>query len=266
MESKAIPVVAIGLMVFMARAAGPGGTDAAVDADVERTRVVAAEYTKHLPDFICTETIRRYIRFTLPKKWQSTDVLSVKLRYAGGTEDRELLQRNGHPAERPDEPFGGLDNMGEFGGMLESVFDRATQAEFRWESWKTVGGRQVGVFSYHVQKEHSFYMLSFDPGGYMHRLVVAYHGTVEVDHETGGVLRLNYEAEDVPKDFPMQFASTTVDYGIVEVAGRKYLLPVRSEIETETDGLRSRNVTEFADYRRFSSDSTVRFGDTVENQ
>jgi hypothetical protein len=64
----------------------------------------------------------------------------------------------------------------------------------------------------------------------------------------------------------MQSASTAIDYGMVDVAGKRYLLPVRAEIETVCDGMRSRNVSEFTDYRRFAADSTLKFGDTVENQ
>jgi hypothetical protein len=266
MTNKAVPAVAMGLIVFLARAAGPRPTDIEAAADVERTRAVAADYTRRMPDFVCTQTIRRSIHYTLPKNWQPTDVLVVKLRYSGQTEDRQLLQRNGRPSDRPDEPLGGLDNIGEFGGMLETVFDRQSQAEFHWESSKLVAGRQISVYSYRVPKEHSSYMLSFDPGGYVHRQIVAYRGEVDVDRETGGVLRLTYQAEGIPKDFPMQFASTAVDYAMVEVAGRRYLLPVKSQIESETDGLRSRNISEFTDYRKFGADSSIRFGDTVENQ
>jgi hypothetical protein len=265
MQTKALPVVAMGLMVFLARAAVAPPTDTETSGTVERPRMVALAYTKRMPDFVCTQTIRRSYHLTLPKNWIDSDVLTVKLRYAGQTEDRQLLQRNGQPVA-PGEPSGGLENIGEFGGMLESVFDPSSQAEFHWESWKTIHERPAAVFSYRVEKARSSYMLSFDPGGYMHRQVVGYHGTVEVDLETGGVLRLVYEADTIPKDFPMQFASTAVDYGFVEVASRQYLMPIRSEIETNTDGIRSRNISEFKDYRKFSTDSTITFGDTVPNQ
>jgi hypothetical protein len=247
-------------MVWMARAAAPRPSDIDVAGDVERTRAVAADYGKLMPDFICTQTIRRYTRLTLPKRWIPADVLTVNLRYAGQTEDRQLVRRNGRPAG-PQEPFGGLENIGEFGGMLESLFDRDTRAEFHWESWKILSDRSAAVFSYRVDKAHSSYMLSFDPGGYAHRLVVAYRGSVAIDRETGGVLRLVYRAENVPTDFPMHSASTSVDYRFVDVAGRRYLLPVKAEIETDSEGIRSRNISEFTDYRKFSADSTVRFGD-----
>lgn len=265
MRDKALPVVAMGLMVLLARAAVLPPTDTETTETVERTRTAALAYTKRMPDFVCTQTIRRSYHLTLPKNWIDADVLTVKLRYAGQTEDRQLLQRNGQPVA-PGEPFGGLDNIGEFGGMLESVFDPSSRTEFHWESWQSIHERPVAVFSYRVEKGHSSYMLSFDPGGYMHRQVVGYHGTVEIDRETDGVLRLKYEADTIPKDFPMQFASTAVDYGFVEVAGRQYLLPVRSEIETNADGFRSRNISEYRDYRKFSADSTITFGDTVQNQ
>jgi hypothetical protein len=265
MRFKALPVVAVGLTVWLARAAGPRPSDTETAGDVERTRAVAANYTKRMPDFVCTQTIRRSYRLTLPKNWILSDVLTVKLRYSGQTEDRELLLRNGQPVAAG-EPVGGLENIGEFGGMLESVFDRETQAEFHWEGLKAVRGRPTALFSYHVDKEHSSYALSFDPGGYMHRVTVAFHGTVEVDRETGDVLRLVYESEGVPADFPMQSASTTVDYDSVEVAGSRYFLPVRAEIETVSDGILSRNISEFTDYRKFSADSNVTFGEALRNQ
>lgn len=255
----------LGLTVCFGWAAAPRPSDAETANSVERTRALAREYSRRMPDFLCTETIHRSYHLTLPKNWIRADVLTVKLRYAGQTEDRELLARNGRPAAAG-ETLGGLENIGEFWGMLEGVFDPESQAGFHWESWKTLRDRPASVFSYQVEKSHSSYMLSFDPGGYAHRQVVGYHGTVWIDRDTGGVLRLVYEADTIPADFPMQYASTTVDYGFVEVAGGQYLLPVRAEIETDVDGFRSRNISEFRDYRRFSTDSTVRFGDTIENQ
>ncbi|MGA2195833.1 MAG: hypothetical protein ABSH40_11230 [Bryobacteraceae bacterium] len=252
---------ALGLILWPAQAAPlrPSETEAA--REVEKTRTVAADYTKRLPDFICTETIRRYIRVALPKTWQPADILTIKLSFSGQAEDHRLVQINGQPADEPEESLDGLVNIGEFGGMLEAVFGRATQAVFHWEGWKTVRNRPAAVYSYQVEKAHSLYMLTFDPGGYQHRQVVAYHGVVEVDWESGGVLRLVYEAGGIPKDFPMQYARTTVDYDFAEVAGRRYLLPVKSETETGSVVLRARNIVKFEEYRKFSADSTIRFGD-----
>jgi len=52
-----------------------------------------------------------------------------------------------------------------------------------------------------------------------------------------------------------------VDYDFAEVAGRRYLLPVKSETETGSVVLRARNIVKFEEYRKFSADSTIRFGD-----
>ena len=253
--------VALGLIVWPAQAATlrPSETEAA--SEVERTRTVAVDYTKLLPDFICTETIRRYIRLTLPKTWRPTDILSIKLSFSSQAEDHRLVQIDGQPADEPEESLDGLVNIGEFGGTLEAVFDRATQAVFHWEGWRTVRNRPAAVYSYQVEKSHSLYMLTFNAGPYAHRLVVGYHGAVEVDRETGGVLRLVYEADGIPKEFPMQYVRTTVDYDFAEVAGKRYLLPIKSETETESVVMRARNIAKFREYRKFSADSTVRFGD-----
>ena len=59
----------------------------------------------------------------------------------------------------------------------------------------------------------------------------------------------------------MQYVRTTVDYDFAEVAGKRYLLPIKSETETESVVMRARNIAKFREYRKFSADSTVRFGD-----
>lgn len=258
--------VALGLVALFCKAAtlGPSETEAA--RELEKTRMLAVDYIKQLPDFLCTETIRRYIKLTLPKGWHPTDVLSVKLSYSAQNEDRQLVRYNGQTVDQTQESVGGMRNVGEFGGMLESVFDPATEAKFQWEGWQSVRGRPTELYSYQVQKDHSRYSLGFDPGGYVHALVVGYHGTVEIDRETGGVLRLVYEADGIPQDFPMQSAVTSVDYDFVEVAGRQYLLPIKSITQTESvDAPSGRNVAEFGDYRKYAADSTIRY-DASEKQ
>jgi hypothetical protein len=52
-----------------------------------------------------------------------------------------------------------------------------------------------------------------------------------------------------------------VEYDFANVGGRNYLLPVRSETEVHSSEMWARNKMEFREYRKFSSESTVTFGD-----
>jgi hypothetical protein len=84
---------------------------------------------------------------------------------------------------------------------------------------------------------------------------------VEVDRETGEMLRLTYAADAIPKTYPIHLSTTAVNYDFADVGGKKYLLPASSEIEMRSDDMWARNQTEFREYRKFSADSTINFGD-----
>jgi hypothetical protein len=85
-------------------------------------------------------------------------------------------------------------------------------------------------------------------------------GAVYLDPATHQVIRLRMDADGLPSSFPVLRSRAVLDYGDIEIGGRKYLLPLRAEgrIVTLTD--QSWNVMEFADYRKFGSDTTVVFG------
>jgi len=243
-----------------ALAAQPVPSEQEISRTLERGRAVTLEYVRSLPDFICTQLVRRYIELTRPKCWRLLDTLTIQLSYFERKEDRKLVLINGEPAGQQEECVGGLVNIGEFGGMLETIFDPASKAQFRWESSKTLQDHPVAFFSYEVDRAHSWYMLQHGEGGGMHGIVVAYHGLVAIDRETGQVLRLIYQASGIPKDFPIQVSSVTVDYAFAEAGAKQYLLPAKSETATGSAALRARNEVEFRDYHKFTADSSITFG------
>ncbi len=57
---------------------------------------------------------------------------------------------------------------------------------------------------------------------------------VYVDRDTHMVMRITREAERATPRFPVQQASSFVDYGFTEVSGRPYLLPLRGRLANAT--------------------------------
>ena len=249
-----------GLLACAALAAQQAPSEPEISRTLERGRAVTLDYVRSLPDFICTQLVRRYIELTRPKCWRLLDTLTIKLSYFEQQEDRKLVLINGEPAGGREDCVGGLVNIGEFGSMLETIFDPATRSRFRWESSKTLRNRPVAFFSYEVDRAHSGYMLQHRERGNMQGIVVAHHGVVAIDRETGQVLRLVYQASGIPKDFPIQASSVTVDYALAEAGAKQYLLPAKSETATGSATLCARNVVEFRDYHKFTADSSIIFG------
>jgi hypothetical protein len=223
------------------------------------TRKLALGYSETLPDFICTQTVRRYLDPKANGSWKETDTLTVKLSYYQQKEDYQLQLVNGRPSTKSYETAGGAISKGEFGSMLLEIFDPATGAVFRWDHWTTLRKRRAIVFSYRIAIARSHYRIMFDGNGERVTVVAGQHGFVYVDAETNMVLRLTREADNLPGSFPVQRANSMLDYDFTDVGGKRFLLPLRAEIRMLSGGGQNRNVVEFNGYRKFSGESSISF-------
>jgi hypothetical protein len=155
----------------------------------------------------------------------------------------------------------GVAATGEFGGMLKRIFDPVSQASFRWKSWDKTRKHRVAVYGYTVAADHSrFFVERGSRSGEKHRAVVGFHGTVEIDSETGDVLHFDYTADGIPATVALTRSATSVDFDGVDIGGKAYILPVRSETELEGPNLAIKNAIEFRAFRKFGASSTVDFG------
>jgi hypothetical protein len=256
----------------------PSNEDAA--ALIEKSRQTTLTYSASLPDFVCTEVISRYrqggaVAFVAapgaksgqiaavrsPASWIPVDKLTVKLSYFQQQETHQLVQVNGKPTSLTYESLNaGAITSGEFGGILKSIFEPATQASFHWERWKNERGRRVAVFTFEVDAAHSNYYLENRGGLEARRAIVGYHGTVEMDSETGEVLHFDHVADHIPKELDYSKAATSVDYDFTPIVGRKYLLPSHSVTELSGTHSEQKNESEFRDYGKFEASSSVDFG------
>jgi hypothetical protein len=232
----------------------------------EQSRVINAAarlahaYTANLPDFLCTETIRR-ANSKDRKRWKPSDVLTVHLSYTNGAESDQLVAINGRPSRSGILSAGGAITEGEFGDILEELF-RPHAARFNWLRQDNLRGRAVDVFSYSILRENSDYNLEFGSSvARASKVVVAHHGLVFIARDTTQILRIFKEAE-IPSQFPVRESKATLDYGMAEVAGRQYLLPLKAEIHMSTDSTAFRNQVEFKEYRKFTSESAVHFDES----
>jgi hypothetical protein len=248
-----------GMLVWVSLARAQRMSDSDAAALIERSRQKALAYTRSLPDFVCTEVMRREAANSDGRSrngWAGTDMLTITVRYFRGAEDHKLELINGKPTDRKYMDLAGATGTGEFGGVLRTIFDPASEAAFDWDSWKSVRKRHVAVYQYAVSAAHSPYSLRHQG----REAIVGLHGAVEVDRETGEVIHFTYVAYDIPAALDLQSAASSVDYDLADVGGRSYLLPVRSETELHSSDLWTRNKMEFRGYRKFSADSVVDFG------
>ena len=229
------------------------------DELIEKARQAALSYTNSLPDFICTQVVRRYDDPRGDNRWSRKDTLTVKLTYFEHLEDYKLTQIDGKPTLIDFMNVGGPTTKGEFGTLLFLLFHPRSNAEFRRKSWTTFHKRRVAVYTYKIDKDHSGYRVSY---GILadgpESILAPYHGEIYVDPDSGHILHATQDA-DLPINFPIRQSNTMVDYDYADVGGRQYLLPMRAEVRLSTGRYKGRNEVEFKDYRKFQTDTTITF-------
>jgi len=241
-------------------AASPPPSAEAREQIIEAAREIALHYTESLPDFLCTQAIRRYVDADGQESWRLMDRLVVKLGYAEHREAYKLVSVNDRPADQDYQSLEGSTSAGEFGSMLHEIFAPRSRTEFRWERETVFHERRMHVFSYRVALGDATYQLSYSPDP-QHRQSVntGFHGLVYVDRETNRVEEFVLEADSIPPDFPLLRASTSVEYDFAEVGGRPYLLPLRADVRLTTAIQATRNDVQFVNYQKFSADATLSF-------
>lgn len=223
---------------------------------IGEARDYALNYSKSLPNFICTQVTRRYVDPSGLEFWQQQDIITAKLSYFEQKEDYKVVMVNNRVTDLKYDQVGGATSSGEFGSLLKELFDPATQAEFTWERWGKLRGRIVHVFSYRVAQARSQWHINYDK---RMDIIAGYTGLVYVDKDNPMIHRVTLKAEDIPVSFPIQQASTTLDYDVTNIGGSQFVLPLRAEIRMREGKMLSRNEVEFRLYRKFGAETTITF-------
>ena len=237
---------------------------AAIISDV---REYALNYSKNLPDFICTQVTRRY---AAPRpgtrwggsalsepSWQAQDVLQIRLSYFEQKEKYTVVLANNAIVNKDYEQMGGSKSFGEFGSMLREIFEPGTEARFEWDHWGTLRGKRVMAFAYHVSQSRSQYHLVVEDAKLS--IITAYRGLVEVDPGTHVVMRVSTIAENIPPDFPIRKAEDVLDYDFQELSGHTFLLPLKSQVLMSGGDALQRLDEEFRLYRKYSAEAGITY-------
>ncbi len=225
---------------------------------LEKARAIALQYTAGLPDFLCTETVRRFVE-PKGKTWNPRDVLTVDVGFSEKGERYKLLAVDGAPTNKTLNQVGGFKSNGEFGSLLKAIFRPESTAVFHWQRWTRLNGRLSHVYSYAIDRAHSSYTVATTSLLKRNRVTTGMLGFVFIDGETSQVMRFSDGDDGLPPNWPILQTESVLDYDYAEVGGRKFLLPRRVDLRLRTKQGRARNVMEFGNYRKFSGEATLSF-------
>jgi hypothetical protein len=222
---------------------------------ISQARDYALNYTKRLPDFICTQVTRRYVDPAGLEDWHTMDTITTRLSYFEQRENYKVILVNNKMTDVSYEALGGATSAGEFGSLLMVLFKPETRTDFQWDRWATLRGRRTHVFSYRVAQPNSQYHVNYEK---VQDIVPGYHGLVYVDRDMLAVVRVTVDA-DLPPSFPIQQAATVLDYDFANISGNEYLLPLRALVRMREGRVLVKNDVEFRLYRKFSAEASIKF-------
>jgi len=232
---------------------------------IERARILneivenAREYAKGLPDYLCLQVTRRHFDPTGTENWRLYDTVQEQLSYVDHHESYKVTMVNGRAVANVEhEKLGGSTLSGDFGSFYTEIFARETETEFDWDHWATLRGKRMYVFAFRIPQSRShFTIASSEAHG---RVITAgYHGLIYADRDTNKVMRYRLECDDIPPDYPVKDVKVDVNYDYVDIAGQKFVLPLKTELHSRDGKYMSWNEAEFHLYRKFGTESNITF-------
>jgi len=224
---------------------------------VQQTKEWAATFTNGLPNFVCSQMTTRYVEQSKATGWEPLDVITAKVVYEDGKESYKEITVGGKRTNKSMMELGGSTSTGEFASTLHSLFSDASQADFKLYQSTTVSGAPAKVYDFKVALRNSDWFISV--GG--QSLRPAYSGSVWIDPQTAQVRRIEMQADNIPKDFPLDSMEWAVDYDNVHLGTATFLLPVHAANLGCQRGttICTKNTIEFRDYHKFSGESTITY-------
>lgn len=231
------------------------------DPVIEKAREAVFSFSESLPNYVVKQYTTRYESEAQPGRksgWRALDNVTADVIMENGVERYKNILVNGRtPREAPEKS--GSWSSGEFSSLMQDVFSSSTNAEFHGQRSTTIANRQAWRYDFSVMQVNSHWHVEAGGQNYL----PGYTGTVWIDKETSRVLRLELSARDIPRSFPLDQVESAVDYDFTVIGDGRFLLPVHSEALSCERGAGSagcsRNVIDFRNYRKFTSESSISF-------
>ena len=213
----------------------------------------ALSLRQKLPKFICDETITRYRSTPWGAEGNPTDVISAEVTFENGHDSYRNISLNRKPRDLTLLELSGMSSIGEFGGLLQAIFDPTSRAEFKFRKERKLRSRPALLFEFRVaMRNNKLWWL-----GLRNSVICpGYEGVLWLDEDTSELMRIEVHATEVPAGFAISEAQTRTDYGEVRFSnGSKFPLPVWSETKTRLyrDPSFFRNEIRFKDCREFGA-------------
>jgi hypothetical protein len=209
-----------------------------------------------LRSFVCDENVWRTRENLKATKIRNLDTLTARVSFENGQEVYSDVYQN--KVRRPAlEAAGGAWSVGEFGTLLRQTQQLLRTQQVTVEGSGEENGKPVAYVSFDVSREDSPWSLMVEGQAYK----IPFRTRVTIEVSTGHILSVQRDATDLPKRLFISEIEWSVDMVPTTMAGASWLLPAAGEYAVSYAGSnqRDRNRMGFGNYRRYGSETTLRF-------
>lgn len=207
-------------------------------------KVRALQYTKELPEFTCTEVIRKNEDSTgTSHHWKLVDTVHEEITYRGGKEEVKEVSNNGKEVSGRGH-VNGLVTTADFAQAIQWVFDPKYEATFQWAKWDSLRGHRVHEIAYVVKPEKSELVVG------KKQVKVGLLGVLDVDADTGTLLRIMTVATGLTKNSGVLAHSMEYNFDYAKIGDHYFLVPLKADIQSREGKVMSWNEFDFHDYRK----------------
>jgi len=207
----------------------------------------ALAYEKELPDFVCNQVTRRNEDPKGTNQWRTLETVNEQLTFLHGKEEYRTVAVNGKKVNAESNRPGWLMPSSEFTKFLVWTLSPKSQAEISWSSWDALRGHRVHVLGFRVAKEHSEYVVQRGKGA---AITTGFFGVINVDADTGAILKLGIIPTDIPAAYPVAGISLELHWEYAKIGDHYYLLPFKADLHSKEGKALSWNEVEYRDYHK----------------
>ncbi len=227
---------------------------------LHRAREYAQNYTARLPNYTCTQVTRQMMTRASGLvggpvgSAYRVDVIEEQISFVRGREVRTVTKINQNQPSAAERARIFPLSHGDFGNLLDTIFNPKTRANVRWSRAAALDGRRVYVFAFRVPQSSGYELV-----GARGSVRVPFEGLVYSDRQTGAVVRIEMKCTGIPADSEYRALTLALDYKIAKIAGGQYLLPSGFTMRFEMTSNGWFIGAQFNSCHRFTADSTVEF-------
>lgn len=179
-----------------------------------------------LPDHGCHEQTTRYRSDDhTAALWRQKDVVASDVMWREGQKEYRKVTIDGRPGD-PAGAGNGTWSSGDFSSILTDIAEPVGGSRLRYGREERLGNSEAVGYLFEIDPEDSHWVVQ--EGGQSFR--PARRGTIWFDRKTKQVLRVEFQAEQIPPTFPAATIQMTLDYAYVQLDQTKYLVPVHVEL------------------------------------